>query len=327
MNNKTSIINFCRSLGLTTVGFTTCRVFSELENYYSYRKEKGFQIEFEEDDIEKRINPFLLMEDGKTIISIAFPYLHDENRKAKYFSKYTLGEDYHVVVKRYLQRICGYIESLSGKAIGFVDNNPLPERYIAYLCGIGFVGKNNTFITREYGSYVFLGEIITDLPLEIDSPIKEGCSKCQLCLNACPTSTLKEEAKDNDFNECLSYMTQKKHIDEYWFDKFKGKIFGCDICQDICPYNKKAKFSYIEEFKAFDFMKEDELIDIINMNNTTFKEKYQKCSCGWRGKNILIRNSLINYNNIKHEDKDNIIKNINSPYIREYYDKLFKNKT
>ncbi|HCQ91169.1 MAG TPA: tRNA epoxyqueuosine(34) reductase QueG, partial [Clostridium sp.] len=98
---------------------------------------------------------------------------------------------------------------------------------------------------------IFLGEIITDLSLEIDIPVKESCRKCELCLNACPTNALKEQVKDNDFNRCLSYLTQKKHIDEYWFDKFKGKIFGCDICQDICPYNKEAKLSHIEEFKAF----------------------------------------------------------------------------
>ena len=125
----------------------------------------GLENEFEETDIEKRINPMWYMERGKTIISIAFPYLWVENNIENGFSKYTKGLDYHRVVKKYLDKICDFIKSKGGEAISFVDSNTLPERYIAYLANIGFIGKNNMIITEKYGSYVFLGEIITDLEL------------------------------------------------------------------------------------------------------------------------------------------------------------------
>ncbi|MGL4730683.1 MAG: tRNA epoxyqueuosine(34) reductase QueG [Clostridium sp.] len=320
---KEKLIEYIKSLGIEVVGVTKCRVFDELKDYYKYRYENEFYVEFEENELEKRINPYIYMEDGKSIISIAFPYYHTENEKVKYFSKYTQGMDYHQVVESYLQLICDYLEKLGVNSRGFVDNNSLPERYIAYLSGLGFVGKNNTFITKEYGSYVFLGEIITDLELEEDKPIEDSCGECDLCIKACPTNVLKEDKIDNDFNKCLSYTTQKKHLEKEELNLIKGKIFGCDICQNVCPYNKNVKKSNITQFKCFEFFKEDNLLDIILINNSDFKNKYKKCSCGWRGKNTLIRNAMVTYKNLYGEDKDNIVKYINSPYIKEYYDKIF----
>ena len=150
---KEKIINYCNSLGLDTIGFIECRKFEELREFFKFRKENLLENEFEESDIEKRINPNIYMEDGKTIISIAFPYLWKENDMDNGFSKYTKGLDYHRVVKSYLDKICIYINELGGNAISFVDSNMLPERYIAYLSGIGFIGKNNMIITKKYGSY------------------------------------------------------------------------------------------------------------------------------------------------------------------------------
>lgn len=325
MDNKGKIINFCRELGLTTVGFTKCREFKELEVYFCERKEKGLANEFEEEDIEKRINPFLLMEKGKTIISLAFPYKYDGYYSSKTgFSLYTYGLDYHRVVKGYLDKICKFIEELGGEAIGFVDSNPLPERYIAYLSGLGFIGKNNNLITKNYGSYVFLAEVITSLELEEDKPIESQCGECDLCIKVCPTSAIIKEENQGNCNQCLSYITQKKHIENQWFDKLKGRVFGCDTCQMVCPHNKQALNSTIEEFHPQEYMLKGELQDLIFLTNSDFKETFGKHSCGWRGKNILIRNALINYYNINREDKDNIEKSISSPYIKDYYEKLFK---
>jgi len=328
MNYKSEILKFCNSLGLDTVGFCSCRIFDELKPFFKQRKQKGLENEFEEKDIDKRINPKIYMEDGKTIISIAFPYLHDfyenfkyKNDKFVYFSKYTLGRDYHKVISNYLKKICNFIESLGGKAIYFVDSNSLPERYIAYLCGIGFYGKNNMIITEKYGSYVFLGEIITDLEIEIDKPLKQKCGNCDLCLNTCPTKAINKN--ENCPNICLSYITQKKEIEDVWFNKLDGRMFGCDSCQDICPFNKVINFSNLKEFIPYDYMKKINLKEIINIDNKTFKEKYAITSCGWRGKNIIIRNALINLaknNNIKYIDIDSI----NSPYVKNYYHRLLK---
>ncbi|MEG0771831.1 tRNA epoxyqueuosine(34) reductase QueG [Clostridium sp.] len=325
MEIRDEILRYCNDLGITNVGFTKCRVFDELTPYLVKRKEAGLENEFEEKDVEKRINPFFLMKEGKTIISIAFPYKYEGNDNNKYsFSKYTLGLDYHRVVRNYLDSICVFIEGLGGKALPFVDNNPLPERYIAYLSGVGFIGKNNNLITKDYGSYVFLAEIITDLEIREDKPIDNTCGDCELCMKSCPTHAIIKNRNSKDSNLCLSYITQKKHIDDIWLDKLGGRIFGCDTCQTVCPYNKNALNSNIEGFIPKEYMEEVNLKDLIFLSNSDFNEKFKKHSCGWRGKNILSRNALINYYNEHKEDKDNIEESINSPYVKEYYDKLFK---
>lgn len=322
MNNKEKIIKFCKDLGLDTIGVTSCRKLEELDEYLINRKNMGVENEFEEKDIEKRINPGQYLEGGKSIISIAFPYLFKDNSKdgEVYFSKYTFGRDYHKVISKYLKEICEYITNLGGRSIYFVDSNALPERYIASLCGIGFIGKNNMIITEKYGSFVFLGEIITDLELEEDERISSKCGECNLCLEACPTKSIKEEG-DNP-NICLSYITQKKHIDDKWFPVLNGRIFGCDTCQTVCPYNKYIKKSNINDFLPFEFMENPQIEELINLDNKSFKEKYGLTSCSWRGKNLLIRNAMINAF-IKGKLNKNMIKDFTSPYLKDYYNRLF----
>ncbi|ERI92627.1 putative iron-sulfur cluster-binding protein [Clostridiales bacterium oral taxon 876 str. F0540] len=322
MNYKERIINFSKNLGIDTIGFCKCRVFEELRTFYEERKLKNYENEFEEKDIEKRINPFISMESGKTIISIAFPYIYEEETNSEiYFSKYTRGKDYHQVVSYYLEKICEFIEGLGGKAEYFVDSNALPERYIAYLCGVGFIGKNNMVITEKYGSYVFLGEIITDLEIKEDEPIKQKCGECTLCLNECPTKSINKNGSYP--NICLSYITQKKQIEDVWFEKLNGRMFGCDSCQNICPYNRNIELSSIEQFKPYEFMKNISLEELINIDKNIFKEKYSATSCGWRGKNILQRNAFINSAvvNKKLSIDENAIK---SPFIKDYYHRLLK---
>lgn len=320
MNKKEEIIEYCSSLGIDLIGFTECRVFEELRELYVRRKSLGMENEFEESNIEKRINPFFYMDDGKTIISIGFPYMYSRGYNSPiYFSKYTRGIDYHIVAKKYLEKICNFIKSLGGKAEYFVDSNALPERYIAYLCGIGFIGKNNMIINEKYGSYIFLGEIITDLYIEKSIPIECKCGDCSLCIKSCPTNALEREKKNP--NVCLSYITQKKHIDDEWMSKLGGRLFGCDTCQNVCPFDKDADLSNLQEFKPLEFMENVDCDEILNLTKKDFNEKYKLTSCGWRGKNIIQRNMLINLANLKKLHKN--IK-FNSPYVEEYYNKLLK---
>lgn len=322
MSIKKSIQKYCESLGLDEVGFCRCRVFHELRPLFEERKAKSLENEFEEEEIEKRINPFNLMEDGKTIISIAFPYMHTQEKAiGAYFSKYTHGLDYHKTAEVYMKKICSFIESLGGRAVFFVDSNALPERYIAHLAGVGFIGKNNLIINHKYGSYLFLGEIITDLAIEEDDPKPSLCRECDLCLRACPTGAIGESG--NNPNICMSYITQKKDIEEEWFDKLNGRVFGCDTCQIVCPFNKAAVLSTIEEFKPRDYMQQVNLGELINIDNKTFREKYAETSCGWRGKNILKRNALIAAARTRRL-KDINLNSMNSPYIKDYYNRLLK---
>lgn len=318
MDCKREILNYCHSIGLDTVGFTKCRVYTELEGYLCFRKENLLESEFEEKDIKKRINSCEYMDGGKTIISVAFPYLFkkDHIQKDIKFSLYTRGKDYHKVVEAYLKKICGYIESLGGKTRYFVDSNFLPEGYIAFQSGIGFIGKNNMLITKRYGSYVFLGEIITDIEVESDIPLKSKCGNCSLCQTACPTGAI---CGNRDSNKCMSYITQKKNVDSKWFPIFQGRLFGCDTCQEVCPYNGDIIYSNIEDLRPFNFMERVDLNEIVNIDKSTFIEKYYNTSCGWRGKNIIQRNAIINALML---GKNVEIKNIKSSYIKDYYNRL-----
>lgn len=323
MNEKQAIIEFAKELSLDTIGFTECRCFEELIPWFKYRKENSLFNEFEEQDIEKKINPRLLMEDGESIISIAFPYYFEGCDMTNQFSIYTKGQDYHRVVMNYLNKICDYIRELGGEALPLVDSNPLPERYIAVLCGLGFIGKNNTLITDKYGSYVFLGEIITNLKLKPDKPNSNTCLRCNICMEKCPTSVIIEDEKNFNSNQCLSYLTQKKELDNNEISLIKDSLFGCDGCQKGCPHNSNISISPIREFQPKAYMNDINLKELIGLNNAEFKEKYKNHSCGWRGKNILIRNGLINYYFKYKKDNDNILKKITSPYIKEYYERLF----
>ena len=326
MNIKEEIIQFCEKHGLDWIGFSECRIFHELNPYFDKRKKLGLENEFEEQSTDKRINPFLYMPGGKTIISIAFPYLHDLDFSQKaYFSKYTMGRDYHAVTTEYMEKICKFIEGMGAKAICLVDSNALPERYIAYMSGVGFIGKNNTLITEKYGSYVFLGEIITDLIIEPDKPLKQKCGNCEICLESCPTNSIVkgQVGINNDANICLSYITQKKDIEDSWFEKLNGRLFGCDTCQRACPYNKEIKFSAIKEFKPYEHMEKIDLQMLMNIDNQLFKDKYKITSCGWRGKNILKRNAMINAI-LNERCKIITAEKDKSPYIRDYYYRLLK---
>ena len=316
---REQIEQYGKSLGLDMIGFIPCRAFEELRPLYERRKRDGVENEFEEADIEKRIRPAHYMEEAKTIISIAFPYNDGENDNDNGFSIYTKRADYHRVVKKYLDQIVLYIEGLGGKAKAFVDSNTLPERYLGYLAGNGFIGRNNMLITKDYGSFVFLGEILTDLEIECQelrtfeeiTEYKE-CNDCRICYGECPTKSIHME-KINP-NICLSYLTQKKEITDQEIGLLKGNVFGCDFCQLKCPYNERAKISPLTEFKTLGFMSEGADV-YAAMDNRYFKEKINTTSCGWRGKNVIKRNALIrlarNGEDISHYKTE-------AEYVNEY---------
>ena len=324
--NKIEIIELFNKNNIDTVGIAPIGPYEELKKVLEDKVNKNLITGMEEPDIEKRINPKLYMNEGKTIISIAFPYLWNNDYVENGFSKYTKGYDYHKVVKMHLDKICNMIIEAGGKAISLVDSNALPERYIAYLAGVGFIGKNNMIITKTHGSYVFLGEIITDLNLYDDdvrkfdeiSKFKE-CGECTICYKECPTKAINEYKKNP--NICTSYITQKKELTDIEIKLLKDKIFGCDVCQNKCPYNENISFSKIKEFKPLEFMENGKYEVYAEINNKAFKEKILPTSCGWRGKNIIKRNAIIRL----HNRGVNIEKyKGDSPYLNKYIEILNK---
>lgn len=309
------IKNYIKELGIKEYGFKKLSVLDESVHYF--RNREGRETSFEEKEISKRTDFSYIMREGKGIISIAFPYYYRDESSKYSFSLYTRGKDYHRVVMDYLNKICDFIIQGGGKAIPFVDNNSLPERYLAQISNVGFIGKNSMVINKRYGSYIFLGEIITDIDLIEEYKEVGFCGECKRCLEACPTKSLKL----NNFNFCLSNLTQIKELEDSDFDKFRGSLFGCDICQKVCPYNEGAEISNILDFLPLSFMENFDIRDIIYMDKDSFN-KYKETSCSWRGKNPIIRNAIINI--IREKEGYLLSKEFKSPYIKEYYNRLLK---
>lgn len=293
--NSEELKLFCNSIGIKTVGIAGVGPYENLKSIIKHRLSNGHITGMEEPVLEKRINPKETMENAKSIIVCAFPYYIGEKDNSN-LSKYCYGKDYHIVVKKKLEQICNFIsQEVNGFEYKiFVDNGPLVDRYLAYLSGVGYFGINNNIITDEYGSYVFIGYIINNYEFKIDEPLPKTCIKCGKCVEYCPGNAILGNFEMNP-KRCLSYITQKKeNLDEEEIRILtsSNKIFGCDICQEVCPHNKNKPITYINEFKD-DIMTKLEYDDIDTMSNKEFKRKYGDRAFSWRGRKIIKRNMEI----------------------------------
>lgn len=216
-----------------------------------------------------------------------FPYYSGKDEKGN-ISVYTYSKDYHIIVKKYVHKVADFIKNKGGyKAEYYVDVSPYNDVELGFNAGLGVIGKNKLLINDKYGSFCFIGYVVTDMPLEISEPLEKVCLNCGKCVKNCPSGALLK----GDFSICLSEITQKKgelSPAEKELVRRNGSAFGCDICQMVCPMNKFT-ITPITEFK-------DELIthirksDFENLSNKEFKEKYKERAFSWRGKNVLIRN-------------------------------------
>lgn len=268
--------------GACAVGVVRARVFSEIIPIL----EKRGRVPLCEADNEKRVNPFLIMPNAKAIVVCLFSYCLQKKTK---ISEYAMGYDYHAVILKKLDDVCKILKESGYEAKAYTDNSPLPERYLAYLAGLGFFGKNNMLINEKYGSKVFIGYIITDCEITQDKPQDNAyCISCGKCISACPGGAIVEDF-NFDAEKCVSFLTQKKgelSNKEAQTIKKSGYIWGCDICQNVCPYNVTAPITQIEEFKK-DII--PEILDV-EMSNKEFREKFGNRAFAWRGKAVIKRN-------------------------------------
>lgn len=203
---------------------------------------------------EKRLNPTLLVEGARSVICVALNYYPEVKQPEEYpqFAYYAYGKDYHDVVKAQLQQLYNYIQSIEPSVSGryFVDTAPVLERYWAAKAGVGFIGKNSLLIIPKKGSYFFLGELIINTELEYDSPLNLSCGNCTRCLEACPTKAI-VRPKVIDANRCISYQTieNKGEISKDVIPALNNRLYGCDICQQVCPWNRYSRPHRTEEFK------------------------------------------------------------------------------
>ena len=258
---QSSIKEYAATIGIDKIGFTTAAPFLELKNRLRRQQELGYQSGFEESDVEKRTEPLILLLDrAESIISIAIAYpskMADSPKGKKgerrgIFARASWGMDYHHVLREKLNLLETFIieKMPDAKMRSMVDTGELVDRAVAERAGIGWSGKNCSVITPEFGSYVYLGEMITNIPFEPDTPMEDQCGDCTLCLDACPTGALIQGGQLNA-QRCIAFLTQtKKPLPEEFRTKIGNRVYGCDTCQTICPKNKGKYNLHQPAFRA-----------------------------------------------------------------------------
>ena len=220
---------------------------------------------------DKRVDPRKLVEGAQSVLSLSYNYftpLRQADEAAPKLAMYALGKDYHEVVKGKLELLSGFIKSKTGEVNGrcFVDSAPVLEKAWAQRSGIGWVGKNSNILSKRRGSYFFLAEIILDVELEYDSPVKDYCGTCTKCIDACPTDAIYEPYKV-DGSKCISYFTielKEEALPSEMKGKFENWMFGCDICQQVCPINSQSQKHNEPQFEPSQ--------DLLNMKRKDWEE-------------------------------------------------------
>ncbi|MCM3588937.1 tRNA epoxyqueuosine(34) reductase QueG [Mesobacillus maritimus] len=300
---KQDIIDYSKKIGIDKIGFASPSPFTEMKNRLIRQQELNYQSGFEEPDIEKRVRPDLIFENPQSIIAIAVAYpskmkvrvVSKKGERRGIFCRASWGEDYHHILRRKLKLLEEYIAERvpEAKFKSMVDTGELVDRAVAERAGIGWSGKNCSIITPEFGSYVYLGEMITNLPFEPDSPMEDQCGSCTKCIEACPTGALVQGGQLNS-QRCIAFLTQTKgFLPEEFRDKLGNRLYGCDSCQTACPINKGKDFHFHDETEPDPEIAKPLLKPILHISNREFKEKYGPVSGSWRGRKPIQRNALI----------------------------------
>jgi len=238
-------------------------------------------MQWMENHFDKRLDPRILVPGAKSVVSLMFNYYTTAKQKdsaAPKISKYALGEDYHKVIKDKLYNLVDELSAEIGKIEGrvFVDSAPVMERAWAAKSGLGWIGKNTLLINKGSGSFFFLAQIISDLELEEDAPIKDYCGTCTACLDACPTEAILP-TRSIDSNKCISYLTieLKDQIPEHFQQNMNNWAFGCDICQDVCPWNRFSTPHNEPKFEPHAYLLNLSKSDWQDMNETMFNQIFK----------------------------------------------------
>lgn len=316
---KDIITKYANEIGIDLIGFTDNKEMNEIKDRIESRIEDSYISKFDSFEIENKINPNLYLEDCESIIVVGVPYkfanksiLENSGR----LSSIAIGEDYHKNIKEKLLKLVDFIK-LEFNDINYkicIDTCDLADRQVAYKAGIGFYGKNNFIISNKYGSAINIGYILLNKKIKsINKLISDSCGKCQLCINSCPTNALSERILN--VNKCISELTQLKRNLTYIERELVGhNIYGCDICQNVCPKNSEVKFDTVENSSI-------DLIELISLSNKEFKSKFSDRAFYWRGNSIIKRNAIIaigNYNNPVFFDELKFLLKHQSDSIKKY---------
>ncbi|GLC89916.1 tRNA epoxyqueuosine(34) reductase QueG [Lysinibacillus piscis] len=304
-------IAYAMSIGVDKIGFTTAAPFTELKNRLRRQQELGYQSGFEERDINKRTEPLQLLDEAESIVAIAMAYpsrmpnapVGKKGARRGIFCRASWGVDYHTALRERLKLLTAWLEEhVEGVRVeSMVDTGALVDRAVAERAGIGWSAKNCAIITPEFGSYVYLGELITNIPFAPDTPMEDECGDCRLCLDVCPTGALIEGGQLNA-QRCIAFLTQTKGMLPDEFRTHIGnRLYGCDTCQTVCPKNK-GKINWLhEEFQPDPELAKPLLTPLLTISNKEFKAKFGHVSGSWRGKKPIQRNAILALAHFKEE--------------------------
>ena len=286
MTLNDAVKQYALSKGFDIVGFTGAEDFTEDELAALKRVRDGHMDGYSwytEARIRKMNRPKELLEGARSVISLATSYLGDDpdstNGMKGRIARYSWGDDYHNVLKGRLKEFCDGLPAIVGRSVRhriFVDDGPMNDRAAARRSGVGWFGKNTNILTPSHGSWVLLGQVITDLELEPDNPLKKTCGSCVRCIDDCPTGAIVAPyVVDN--TRCISYLTIELRgtVPRNLRPLMGDWIFGCDICQDVCPVNIKAVSGDTAEFQQRTGFWTPDLVPILEMDQETFSKKYR----------------------------------------------------
>ena len=278
------VIEKAKEIGFDLVGFTNADMLNNETEKLKIWLERGFNasMDYMNRNVEKRCDAKNILSNAKSVISLAVNYFtdyrHSNSPRLGKVSRYAWGKDYHLVMWEMLEQLEETLEEIDPEfeAISYVDTGPVMDKAWAVRSGIGWMGKHTNVITREMGSWIFLATLITNARFECNEPIADFCGSCRACLDACPTGAIVDEYIV-DSNKCISFLTieNKEKIPGEFKGKFDNWIFGCDICQDVCPWNEK--FSALTRHAEFNPAGNMEIPvqEIFDMEPQTFKSRFE----------------------------------------------------
>ncbi len=272
-----------RKLGFDGCGISRAEALQEdavhLEYWLKHHYHAG--MAYMEKHTEKRLDPQKLLEGACSVISVIlnyFPAKTQIDQEAPVLAKYAYGKDYHAIIKKKLKFLLKYIHSNIAPVNGrvFVDSAPVLEKAWAVRGGLGWIGKNTCLISQEKGSFCFIGTLIVDIPLYYDQAVSGSCGNCTRCIDACPTQAI-VAPRILDAGRCISYLTieNKADISADFQGRFDNRVFGCDICQDVCPWNRKAVAHKEKDFEPLPELLGMTRVDWYNMDEKQFNRIFQ----------------------------------------------------
>lgn len=300
-----------KEIGFSKVGITDTESFpGEIQKRYSEWLREGYNAKmgYLERKIEDRLKPSRIFKGAKSIVSVAINYNPgmiepSKDRKISRISRYALGHDYHKVISDKLELLLDFIVKETGVEVKgeiYCDAGPLLEKVIAERAGLGYIGKNALLITKEFGSWVFLGEIILNKELRKDKPGENLCQDCNLCIDACPTGAIIAPGMI-DTSQCISYLTveNRGEIPVEIRNSLGNRVFGCDCCQEVCPFNKNVSETGEVLFKPQEDLISMPLERLFIITYEEFNERFRNSSIKRVKQNGLLRNIIVAMGNSK----------------------------